>query len=200
MLRLVLVLKLGKWLSGTLVGWVIIWPIYELHLTFSLPEEMLSSTGSFWKEWILFFYKKTFSLLLRLKWLSEGFSLYIYMLHLPGGSRDQMSYTSPQILMGKICQMYQIIASKRSALGLRIPKPGCCLTVAHSVIITGLCCFQRLASWRTEFFSTLNEIFKALIFLSFIQLKPSKLQLPLLVMLTWFSLGNKDEHKQKKSS
>lgn len=32
-----------------------------------------------------------------------------------------------------ICQIDQITANKRSsALGLRFPKPGCCLTVAHS--------------------------------------------------------------------
>lgn len=61
------------------------------------------------------------------------------------GKRGQVSYTSPQILWGKICHMYQIMASERRfTLGLRIPKPGCCLTVVHSVIITGLVCFRRV--------------------------------------------------------
>lgn len=74
-----------------------------------------------------------------------GLCYAFYMVHLPGRNRGQVSSTFPQLLLSKICQMHQIMANeRRSALGLRVPKPVCCLTVAHSVIIAGLGCFQRV--------------------------------------------------------
>jgi len=54
--------------------------------------------------------------------------------------------------------------------------------------------------WTAELFWTVNTIFEALFFLDFIQLKASKLQLLLLVMLVRFSLGNKDECKQRSAN
>lgn len=53
---------------------------------------------------------------------------------------------------------------------------------------------------RRDYFWILNTIFGALSFLSFIQLKPSKLQLPLLVMLMGFSLGNEDDCKERSAN